>query len=241
MTTHTVALKASDLHRLVKPVLPFADRGPTIPVLQGVRVVAVDGYLTAAATDRYRMGMQRVAVPGLTPGIAATISARSLRQILALFKPTRGEDPELTLTFDDTTVSVAGAATLDGFLSATAEWALTPGDYPKLSNALRDSFTAEPVGDPAASHAVNAHLLADFRHAVTGGEPLVVTLNGPERPIAVRVGEDFIGLLMPKRASTTPRELDPSWVAILTPEPAATAKPEPKPARKTARRKEIAS
>ena len=79
----TLKLRAGAWHRLLPPVLPHVDKHGQPPVLARVLIWTDDTHIHAAATDRYALGVQRVAHDGwVEPGLHVTIAAADLAKHL---------------------------------------------------------------------------------------------------------------------------------------------------------------
>ena len=189
----TIELTARSLAGLVRPVIPFADHSGFTPILGSVRLSVHGDYLTAAATDRFRVGIKRLRLDDAPDGFEAVVPLAAIKQLLTVFKPTRLLDPVVTLSVEDGRLTAVQAYGMD-FEQAKFTFALAVGDYPKIESVL--------VGhkpQPSESIAVHAKYLADFKSAVTTGEPLEVSFGGHMKPVIVTAGEDFIGAVMPVR------------------------------------------
>ena len=196
----TITMKASQVRALFEPILPFTDKGDSLPSLTCALITSAGGYLYATATDRYRLGVQRVKVGDSLPdGLRFLIERSSMRGILALYKVSRHDDPEMKLTIDGERLTITGAGSF-GFLDSSTSWSLPGYEYPKISRLLTDA--AETAGKGSKPTALNAAFLADFRAAVPrfGTNPMRVWTNGTHATF-VRIGEDFIGALMAVRFS----------------------------------------
>ena len=214
--TTTVTMKASQFRDLVAPVMPLADKTNNLPALGAVLIQANGPYLIATATDRYRVGVQRVRLDEAAPGFRALVSLRSLRSILSIFKVSRSADPDLSITSAEQmfTVNAVGAMDLDpyGIVSGSMSWPLVPGEYPKGINEI---ITASSTAQPDGPLLLNAHLLADFKFAQAHGHPMVMR-GRMAGATFIQIGPDFIGAIMSVRASLG-SELDSDWTAFLAP------------------------
>lgn len=233
----TFVLRTSQMRALVTPVLPFAEKDAGyVPILAALRFHTSGGYLYATATDRYRLAVQRVKVQPaeesdeatpLPDGIEFVLERTSIRGLLALHKTVRGGgDPELTFTVSEDRVTVTGSGSF-GFMDSSTAWRRLDLDrgsepYPSLSAVLQAAVDAAvKAPTQAGPTAVNPKYLADFQHAspAHSADPLRMWLTGDMRPILVRLGDDFVGALMPVRwASEEPRtgvELDDAWYSAL--------------------------
>lgn len=212
----TVDITARDLADFLAPVIPHAAGIHDAPILNGIHFVTRGGYLIASATDRYTAAMHRRRVNGgdapVVDGLRATVPLAAIRQILSVFRPARGEDPSLTLTFDAETLTVAASGYLSGFAVADASWRLAPGVYPRSGGIW-------PATEPEAgvsTVALNPTYLARLTHATRRGGPVQLylrpprTSGGPDSVIA-RVGDDFIALIQPARMTAEDQWLDDDW------------------------------
>jgi hypothetical protein len=213
--TKTVTMKASQFRALVAPVMPLADQTAwNLPVLNAVSIEAHGDYLIATATDRYRLGVQRVKMAEAVPGFAAIISIRVLRSVLGIFKATRKSDPLLSITATEGVLSVKsiGGLGIDyGFMTGSMTWPLVDGQYPKVRSILTDAAAKED----SAPLLLNPSLLADFAVAQTNGEPIVMR-GTAGRAVFVQIGPDFIGAIMQVKTSEAPK-IDADWTTFLAP------------------------
>jgi hypothetical protein len=262
---HAITMKASEFKALVTPVLPLAGNDLMLPVLTGILIETKGGYVTATATDRFRAGVKRLtpaqdveAPQSVEDGFKALIGASDIKRLLAWFKPSRGNDPELALTLseDGLQMTVEQTGTFAGWVGGITDMKVTvgliSGKFPNVVSIivaqLQDST---PAPDRLSTIGVNAHYIGDFKHAVSRGAALQLRLGKPKveststwgapanpPPILVMGEEDFIGLLMPRKITTDvtfdDAEHVKSWTDLLAPEPAE------KPKRKS-RAKKVAS
>ena len=210
-------IKASQFKRLVEPVLPFADKGDTLPILEAVMFRSHGGRLYAHATDRYRLGVQRVEAE-VADGLTFLLASKSIRAILNLYRGTKLHDPDLVLTVTADSLRVAGAGSLGFSSDSYTTWPLTPGDYPTVGTLITQAATRALEG--VAPTSVNAAFLGDFKMAAVHAEGIepVRMWTSPNKPNLIRVGDDFIGVLMPVRytgdADRGPA-LGDDWAALL--------------------------
>ena len=211
--TKTVTMKASQLRALVAPVIPLADQTTYDPVLNAVSIEAHGDYLIATATDRYRLGVQRIKMAEPVPGFTALISLRALRSILSIFKATRKSDPMLSITSDDGVLSVnsVGGFNIEAdCMAGSMSWKLVDGQYPKVRSILADSAAAK---EDASPFLLNPSLLAAFAVAQRQGEPMVMR-GAAGRAVFVQIGADFVGAIMQMK-SVEGSKLDADWTGFL--------------------------
>lgn len=226
MTTHTrketampkkpvkITTTARDLRDLLTPVLPFTDKGDTLPVLETILLRGHGDQLSATATDRYRIGMTRAKIAA-PKTFEALLPWRSAKAILAMFKVTRARNPELTLTFDfaEQVVRVETAGLSEDIAGARIGYRLLQAEYPKkVDSIFADAFS----GGSVEPFALNAHFLADFQHVVRDAEPLVLSRSKRENgPIGVACGDWFVGAIMPVRSTAKREDLPVVWKGIV--------------------------
>lgn len=210
-------LTNQQLHRLVKPLLPFASKDPSLPVLCAVHFMPDESdILTAYATDRYRVG--RMKLEGLkAEGFTATLSLKAVRFLLTTFKR-NAIGGELALSYEPVeeggdgpgTVHVSGeSGDVWGKVELSITEAASQADrgykYPKVESL----FPA--AGElPRAEETFHGAYLADMGSVAAGSiMPVAVQLNMTPGKAAIfrhaDMGAEFAGLLMPKRM---PRQED---------------------------------
>ena len=211
---HVYTIKATELARLIRPVMPFAEATSYgLPILNAVHLTSADGYLVARATDRYCIGIQRVAVEGAKPGLAFSLPLAAAKSMLAMFKPARQADPELTLTFTTDSVPEVRVVATGGFAlmdSGSMAWSGVPGDYPRVTDALDKGVKATEIVS------LNPHLLTKFAVAQKLGEPMKMQMAGPLSPVLVSIGDDFVGAIQPVRNGDEPVTI---WTGCITEAP----------------------
>lgn len=226
-------ITARQFKALVSPVLPCAGTDDMLPVLNSVRIEAHGEWLVASATDRFRAGFRRLRHPDgkSWPKWNATLPLSTVRSVMA-FKPSRKDtDPELVLAvLPDNRMRVAASGALLDMLAAEVTYPLRDGQFPDLRAVVRDSLAVEP---DAPHSGFNWEYLAAFKAAVTSGPGLQIRVH-PNKAAVITDGEDFIGILMPRRVheGATDFRVGEGWDTLL-------AEPK-KPARKRAAKKPAA-
>lgn len=216
--SNSLTISVRNLKALVEPVTPCAGADDMLPVLNCVQIKTNGEWLVASATDRFRLAAHRQR--GEWPaGWQALIPVRTLRGIFATFKAGRGSDPELTLTIvDDHNLKVEMTGGLnDGLFSeASITYPLLSGEFPNLGQILSKAIAAESV---AGDRRFNWKFLSGFSAADPHGQGLIMHGGDPSAPMLVTDGEDFVGILMPRRLvasedGATSLDLS-SWTDIL--------------------------
>ncbi len=125
----------------VAQVAVAADRGDTLPILTGVRVVIEGEQMTLLATDRYRLAMRTLTwSPGATDAShVALIPARTLSETAKALGAAGAIDLSLG--------TAAGGEGLVGFEAGSRRTTtrLLDGDYPKVSSIFPSSSDTEAV------------------------------------------------------------------------------------------------
>jgi hypothetical protein len=193
----SITITARELTSLVGPVLPHASKDGSLPLLASILIRSNGPWLTAIATDRYRMGFKRIK-PATAPGedFAVALPLAILARIRSVFAANRVTDPEITLTIDGTKLHVTSTGALDGLIGASLDFHLMfpAKDFPKIDRILRGALTAELPTGPSVMP-VNPHLLADFRLGHDRNPQMTVTRGG-EKMWLIRIGADFLGVIV---------------------------------------------
>jgi len=213
-----ITLTARQFNDLMASVLPFAGTDNMLPVLTAVHVKAHGKWLVATTTDRFRLAKRRMVKPP-TDGDDATdwsefealIPTSAVRSIMATFKPSRGNDADLTLTIEgERLVVTSGSALFDTFDTARISYALRDGEFPKTDSIFTKALATTERGGEAA---FNPKFLADFK--VPGVPALRLMLGATVAdPMLVTDDADFLAVLMARRiGGDRPAE---SWDSIFT-------------------------
>jgi|GEM_PF-3976544 len=227
-TNPTLTISAKDLAALVAPVIPHAEKSASsgmVPILQTVLIRRAGEYVTAFATDRYKIAFQRRALGESVQaddGFRAVVPVAALKHIRTVFRATRVHNPVLRLTVEGDQLHVEIA---DGFdtergaiTGASLRFALAAGEYPKVDRLVREAVDAEPPAEAMAMN-VNPNFLAEFRIGQPLHTPITITpTTHAMKPWLIRVGADFIGLIVPVRfAEGEETSGKAEWLALLDP------------------------
>lgn len=244
--TPHVTITARQLAALVDPVIPFASTDDATPLLTAVRITRQGRWLIATATDRYRLAFKRIDLgdePDATGELRAVVRAQDLKQMRRLWRPTRHEDPSLTLSTRKGLVDVAAAGTFTGFhdMRVTFESPeVGKSIYPAIDRIMVDALQ-QPATTPRAVH-VNPRLASALTAAQTSGEPATswggwgavdittgklcdpdtaTSWRFKDRPVAYMVGEDFVAAIVQVRHVALKEDGRPdvsAWLTHLTTE-----------------------
>jgi DNA polymerase III sliding clamp (beta) subunit (PCNA family) len=186
-TRQSITLPTRTLRYALNAVAPFASRDLWFRSLNSVCFESRDGDLIVTATDRYTAGRMTVPI-GSGTGIPATVlSLADMEQVRYLLRRSLKGDAEITRTDGAFTVKLENA-------SLTVK----PADheFPDLAEIYAAAEAAEP--DLSEPIGLQPKLFARFA-AVSRTQPARVVFAGPLRPVLVRIGDDFLGIIMPVR------------------------------------------
>ena len=214
MSDPTIDITAKQFARLVRPLVPLANKDGMLPTLHAIKFETQADHLVGSATDRFRMGIHRVRLDDPPADTSFILSLGSVARIVALFKPTRFGDPALRFTIEDDRVRVDHSGGLD-FMDASVAFPIVDGDFPNLRGIINKAI--QTASEPAKDVAFNAAFLADFRHAITDATPLVIRASVGRTPSLFLAGDDFIGALMPVNSEVAADVEFKMWDAFLSP------------------------
>jgi len=218
-----LTINAADFRALVNPILPLACKDDMLPTLCAVLIESDGKWLSATATDRFRMGIKRIAKRPTDddpttewPEFRALISTRSVKSLLTTFKTLRGSLPaQITFTIEEDRLTAEAAGAFDLFDSGRFVHHLLTGDFPKVRSLVRQHLDI-PVEDRVSTVALNPFFLADWK--AVGSTSLRVMMGAANKAVLVTDDEGFIGLQMVRRMDAPVED----WTDFLA------EKPEPK-------------
>lgn len=217
-----------DLTKAITIALKFAGKDDTLPMLHGIDLQILKSRFVIASTDRFRGGVVRLpVVDDLTGGdqYLGHLSRGSATRILKVFGGGRAPERSLRVqvTADRTTLTVS-----DGETSITVTF--TDEKFPNLAEILLIEME-RPI--EVESWMANSAYLAAFRDAAwSPNQAVSIRLSTPSRPAVIRIGDHFIGILMPVRSGTD-RDPVSDCKEFLTPTP----EPEPEKPKRAPRKR----
>ncbi|MFZ2175681.1 MAG: hypothetical protein WAW17_16915 [Rhodococcus sp. (in: high G+C Gram-positive bacteria)] len=213
-----------ELHLLLKTAAEFASRDDTLPSINVVHLEVQNNQLLAVGTDRFVMGVARASVAGpaeqLPEGFLLDVTVTDVKALLPLLKVAKRDESSLTVSV------TVGKDALHLLRSDGVAARLVDADveFPKWRHLMGNARNAQRIGT-ATGHAVSISpdLLAKFAKAKRAGDFMAIEPNQESayRPIVIRVGTHFIGILMPTRvpdgSSTHPDsvEVRDAWAGVL--------------------------
>ena len=204
-------ITASALYHVITEAMICAGRDDSLPMLTCVKLETTAGQLIAVCTDRFRMGVSRAPIEG-TDTIDMLIDGKQAKTLAALLKPQRGRFA-VEHKVEIESVGEPGSYT------HKLKWSCTNGTsgtidtvdagFPKWRGLIGpasehgDEITDNHETPDAYRFRCNPKYLAEFAKAARGQADYMTVepMMGSNRPIAIRVGEHFLGLLMPVRNS----------------------------------------
>jgi len=188
---YALEVEGDSLRELLEGAITHAHKDKDLPVLNAVMLEGEGGYLTARATDRYRLIVGKIEVieGEISPSL---VSLSDIKRIVALSKETKiSNKVSLTRIGDILTVSAGGNS-----LTLTIVEANYPPSFDDLLN--KGEVTAIEV------IAFNPAYFADYAKIVGKGVQVSVTFKGDRMPITIGLVGDKVewkALLMPMRFS----------------------------------------
>ena len=214
--TTSLTMTVDDLHALIQPVLRFADTKRSFPLLDSVLIRSRGAHVTATATDRYRLAMQRVtpdAAPA--PGFRVILRSGDARHLLVTLRAGKGLQPAaVTLTAADGNLTVRTTGSLIDATETTLVYNTVTEEYPQVDTLLTKALGALAGDNPGGADPLffSPALLVDLKTAA-GGHPLVMHPSRPAAGKLVTAGPDFIALVMPVVSAPLPEMA--SWLPLL--------------------------
>ena len=219
------SMKAADLHRILTNAALFASTDKTVESLCVVRLELSGDQALAVATDRFTLGVARADYLGGEP-FTFSLANDDVALVARMAKtPARDSDWRnvfiTTDSVDDPREVTFQFTTGESFTARpyAAEFPkyrqLIPTVIPADNTELRDNY--HTVGFTAAYLARFAKVIAPK------GTPMRITTYSPSKPAVVRIGAEFLGLVMPVRIPDGDRGYSvPAWLtaAATVPVPA---------------------
>ena len=219
----SIEVQTTDLYSALCAVKPHVGDKEDLALLQAIHlVIHPDGNIYVMATDRYTLGLAVVSVwdDWLKTGeeVAVDLSPEDVGDILHLFKPSKGDNPENRLRLDVSAVEVhvtevAGMVETEADKHVGLPRQVHADPYPAVPKLVAATVTRaiqlweKAVDDGVAGASaldelfVRASLIARFAAAERAyGQPLVLQRSAEARSaMVVACGESFQGVLMPIR------------------------------------------
>jgi hypothetical protein len=193
-----------DVERPIAAVLPHASTDKYLPAINNVRIELDGERFLAVATDRYSLGICRASLTDWmedaqpVESTAAHLLLDDVKRLFAFLRPQRKDvatwelgNGTLTVTLGDGTSLTIRTAEADNF----PKWR---GLFGQLTER-----TPEPAEHMAFTPLVIDHFQKTAQ--VLGGVSVNWQFVSQLKPVIVRIGADFLGILMPCRPADTPQ------------------------------------
>jgi DNA polymerase III sliding clamp (beta) subunit (PCNA family) len=187
--TDSVSVQGITLLELLEGASTHADKGKSaLHALNSVQLEGEgDGYLSARATDRFRLIEGKVEGDGtLAPSL---IALDDVKRVIDLVKGNKLARVSLNRIGDLLTVSLDGSSLTLNLMSA---------NYPATFNDLLNKSEREPLGEVA----FNPALFADYAKIAGKGNAVRVEFTGDRKPMIIHLPVTKVtwrALLMPMR------------------------------------------
>jgi DNA polymerase-3 subunit beta len=167
----TITLKAEVLKRTLQQVLFAASSDEARPVLGGMYLYSVDGYLYAVATDSYRLAEKRVMKTN--QDIALLLPAHSLQEVLRIM---RDDNDSVTISYGDEQARFSIG-------SVELVTRLIEGDYPDYRRLLPKQHETDAVMKRSDLQEITK-VSSLFAREAAGG--ITVTIEESEKQVSIR-------------------------------------------------------
>jgi len=206
-------LKAADLHRILTAAKAFASTDPTMPMLGTVRIEATETHIIAVATDRFTLGVARADYAG--EAFIATLDRSHVDTLIKMAKTVKRDESWREVTVDIVDAVHTYEPTVIEFRFTTGESLsvrTSDHDFPKFRQLIPSATLLETENvTPVKLASFDASKLAQFTK-VPGHERMALWIRD-SKPTVVRIGDDFIGLIMPVRQPEGTVWTTPEWLA----------------------------
>lgn len=217
----SIRVGAEKLIPALKACLPHAAADPELPALRRIRLAVNDGLLIWC-TDRYSAAVAHIPADDLIDYAgeiwACDLLPEDARLLVSMFTPGKDEEITLDLTASRDQITVAD---MSGLFEGRAVSVPHPGggeSMPNIPGLVRTSLTSTKGKAESGAHWMFQGVL--WRRFTTSAavlkELMVIEPGRTGRsPFVIRLGEHFIGLVMPAVAeadTTDQRDIRDEWI-----------------------------
>ncbi|MCY4726734.1 hypothetical protein NYO98_10630 [Nocardioides sp. STR2] len=208
----TIRTTVRGLRDWIAPVLKTIGTDEYLPVLCHARLEVGPRHALLITTDRFACSVSRVRWDDKHPAakpVTVHIHRDNLSRVLQTFRARGRANPDVRVEVTAKEVRFIGhdhtlvAPTLEHASASAPVPQVGPVNYPDVKRLVRDAATWDDDA-PAFGGvmSVDFHRLADLRAAAPKREAVLIRQapGGPGKPYVLRMGEDYIALLMPRRA-----------------------------------------
>lgn len=205
---------AADLHRILSDAKQFrcndSNIRTAVPMLGCVRLESDGTNIIAVATDRYTLGVSRADFAGET--FAANLDKQAVDNLLRFTKTARAASGNRTVSIEILTRFNEQQANTINIAFSTGEalfLVCDTSDFPKWRALIPVGWGSELVENVSGFNPVN---LAKFAKIASKSDTRMFS-RGPNKPLVVTVGDDFIALVMHTRVDSGVQYIKPSWIS----------------------------
>jgi hypothetical protein len=206
-------MNANDLNRILNDAKQFRSKDATFPALGVVRLETRGGNIIAVATDRYTLGVSRADYAG--EEFTANLGASTVDNLLRIAKTASRAASWRTVDIEIPEHVREGEAKTVAFIFSTGEQLTVTCDdsqFPAWRQILPDEriYASNEVSAVAG---YTASRLAQFAK-VSGADKMRLFHRGLNKPAVVKIGDDFVGLVMQSRIDQAENYGKPSWIGV---------------------------
>lgn len=183
-----------DLIRVLTEASLFVHKDTDLPSINSVRLEATGTHLLAVGTDRFTLGVSSAPYEG-TP-FAITLRMPAVNLVLGACKLKKGAARGL-LDFADLRVTPKGTllhVTIDETVVTVPTFNDEGWQYPDWRKLL--GSPTDDVAEVPGTIGINPEYLSKLGKI---GRQAKFYLRGPSKPVMARIGENFVGVVMPIR------------------------------------------
>lgn len=210
-----IELTREGLHRLLKPASLFTSTEGMVPIIGCVLIEGHGSNARAVATDRFSAAVTKTEALRVDEDFRALIHRDDVKQLLSMMKKT-GSDSRLPVT-----LSVEGEQLTASSFSVSATFRLHDVTaYPtSITKLCHSALTDEPT---AAETAFDPALIGRLKEAAAayGKDVSVVKIrmgSARRKPMVATIGEDFLGVIMPRISPDYAHPEVDAWLTELAP------------------------
>lgn len=241
---HTFTINALDAIEGITAVLPHASKDGTVPAISSLLFRADGNHLEIVATDRYTLGCYRAPGQG-DKDFYCLLTVAQVKDLLAIIKMGQREwkviPTDVVFTLDE--INNDGGKSgyhfqvEAGQKTHVLKGATLDATFPPYASLVP---TVDEGRDGSVQAVFNTMFMAKFAKA---GDIMSCWQQSPTKPMLVRVGDNFFGIIMPVRladarsaVSAAPEEMQravgvkPTTPVVVAPVEKPPVAPEVKPA-----------
>lgn len=206
-------LLAADLHRVLATARIFAGKDNTLPMLTCVKLQATGTHLIAVATDRFNLGAAACKYDGEPFELMLAPEAQAV--LLAAVNPGKGSLGRLrTVGLRRTPKGrYLYVAVRNGEDSVSLALRPSTAEFPAWRQLIPEKMPMENTVAVIGLDPVRLAKFGQVRKLHPDYSSPQFFFTSPSKPVVCRMGDDFIGLLMPIRLpGEETGELRPKWM-----------------------------